>query len=353
MIRIGLVVPQRGPTGMFGPSCVAAARMAVEEINQGAGIVGQAVELVVIDAGGAPEAVADAVEHQMLSGGLHAVTGWHISSVRRAIIPRLGGRVPYVYPALYEGGEAALGTFCTGEVPEAQIRPVLEWMRQNLGVSRWFIAGSDYVWPRQTAAAAAEFIRGLGLELAGTDFVPLGASGAEAAQLVGQVERSGAHGVLMLFPGQDGVEFNRRFSAAGLDSSVLRFSPLLEENMLMAIGADSGEGLFTSAGYFRSAASAGAMDFQSRFAAAYGTEAPALNSMAESTYSALHVIAALAQRGGGLSVPQMSWAAEGEVLEVPRGELRFEGCSVRQDVYLAAAEGLDLSIVDKLEPQRF
>jgi urea transport system substrate-binding protein len=39
------------------------------------------------------------------------VVGWHISAVRELLAPRIAQRVPYVYTALYEGGNVALGSF--------------------------------------------------------------------------------------------------------------------------------------------------------------------------------------------------------------------------------------------------
>jgi hypothetical protein len=38
VIDIAFVVPESGPSGIFGPSCRASARLAVSELNDGAGI---------------------------------------------------------------------------------------------------------------------------------------------------------------------------------------------------------------------------------------------------------------------------------------------------------------------------
>ena len=199
--RVAVVVPQKGPAGIFGPSCEAAARLAASELNDSHGIHGDAVELVMIDGGASPSEVSAALVRELRSRGLDAVTGWHISSVRRAIVPILAGVVPYVYPALYEGGERRPGVFCTGEVPAAQVEPALRWLRDELGVRRWFIVGNDYVWPRDTAASTVSFARAEALEVVGAEFVKLPSTSQQIAALVDVVERSECQGVLMLFPG--------------------------------------------------------------------------------------------------------------------------------------------------------
>lgn len=346
--RIAVVIPQRGTSGIFGPSCAAAARLAAAELNEASGVRGDEVELVMIDGGESPSAVSRALRCEMASKGLDAVTGWHISSVRRAIEPTVRGIVPYVYPALYEGGEHRPGVFCTGEVPEAQVAPALRWLRDEMAVSRWFIVGNDYIWPRLTTAATVSFARQEGLEITGTSFVSLSASESQISAMLDLIERSRCHGVLMLFPGQDGVEFNRQFSARELHRDIIRFSPLMEENMLMATGPDATHGIFSAAGYFRSAVSGGALDFQGRYSGAYGPDAPALNAVAESTYSAVRVVAALAERADGRNVLHLPALLDGTVMDLPRGRLRFEGSTVTQDVYLAVADGCDFMVVDRL-----
>src|SRR5882762_6374429 len=90
-------------------------------------------------------------------------------------------------------------------------------------------------------------------------YVPLGTT--EFGGVVHRVEASGCEAVLMLLIGNDAVEFNRAFSASGLDRDVLRFSSLIDENVLLASGADNTRGLMTSAGYFEDLATTSGLDF--------------------------------------------------------------------------------------------
>lgn len=61
LLSIAFVVPLQGPTGIYGPSCLACAQLAVEQLNAARGIAGRQVELVQVDAGRAPEVVAEEV----------------------------------------------------------------------------------------------------------------------------------------------------------------------------------------------------------------------------------------------------------------------------------------------------
>lgn len=345
-VKLGLVIPLRGPAGIVGPSCEASAELAAEELNLGAGLLGRELRLVVIDGGAAPAEVAAEVDALVTAGEVDAVTGWHLSSVRQAIVARIAGRVPYVYTPLYEGGEGSPGVFLAGETPAIQVRPALRWLMHEHGARRWCIVGDDYVWPRGTARAARRYIRDLGGEVRDACFVALGSEDFTPA--LRRIERSGADAVLMLLVGQDAVLFNRAFARAGLDQRCLRFSPLLEENMLMGTGAGATRGLFTAAGYFDALPTAANLDFHNLYRRRFGLDAPALGSLGESCYEGIQLFAALAERAGGLGVAAMSGVADTVGYDGPRGSVHLKNRHLRQHVYLAQASGMDFDIVTAL-----
>src|SRR4051812_730979 len=173
-LDVALVVPLQGPAGIFGPSCECCAQLAAEEVNAEAGVLGKELRLVLVDGGAPPEQVADEVDALIRAGVIDAVTGWHISAVREVVAPRIAGRVPYVYTALYEGGERSPGVFLTGETPVQQLRPTLRWFANELGIRRWTIVGDDYVWPRSSARAARRYLAELDGTVCDEIYVPLG-----------------------------------------------------------------------------------------------------------------------------------------------------------------------------------
>jgi urea transport system substrate-binding protein len=346
LYRVGLVVPLQGPAGIFAPSCEAVTELAVRTVNAAGGISGREVVVEVIDGGGDPAQVAHQVDLAIRAGRVQAITGWHISAVRRRIAPVTSGRVPYIYTSLYEGGERTPGVICSGEVPAQQIRPALRWLRDQLGVRNWCIVGDDYIWPRGSAAAAQRFCRELGLTIRDQVFVRYGTRGF--AGVIRRVRSSGAQGVLMLLVGQDAVMFNRAFAAAGLHEQVVRFSPLMEENMLLASGAHAVTDLYVAASYFRSLATADALHLTSEYTAAFGPDAPPLNAMAESCHGGIMMLRAMYDRAGCGDLPALMSAAAEAGLDGPRGPRRMSGGICLQRVYLARADGFDFDVIQVL-----
>jgi ABC-type branched-subunit amino acid transport system substrate-binding protein len=266
--------------------------------------------------------------------------------VRNSLAPVLAGRVPYFYTPMYEGGERRSGIYCCGEVPRYQIRPALRWLRDNLAVRHWCVVGDDYVWPRASSLAVRRYARQLDLTIVDESFVQLGSG--QVRQLVDRIASSRCTAVLMLLVGQDAVEFNRRFAALGLHERMLRFSPLMEENMLIASGAASTKNLFSSAAYFRSLATSDALDLIGRYTAKHGRCAPPLNNMAESCYEGMHTMARLTGRAGCADLRELNAAIDGVAYHGPRGTVEFRGSQAAQHVYLAMANGCDFDVITRL-----
>ena len=343
---VALVVPLQGSEGMYGPSCELCAQLAADEINAQGGLLGREVRFVTVDGAASPAHVADVVDRLIRAGHVDAVVGWHISAVRVLLAPRVAQRVPYVYTALYEGGERTPGVFLTGETPDQQIFPALRWMSKEVGVRTWCIVGNDYVWPRRSAAASRLYAPACGAEIRDEIFLDLGTTDFGAT--IARIERSGCDGVLMFLVGADAVEFNRQFAARGLDDTCVRLTPLMDENMLLASGEATVAGLFTASGYFQALPTAENLEFDAKYARRFGEHAPVLNSLGESCYEGLLLLAALVRRAGSTDVRQLCAVAQQTRYEGPRGALRLRDGHVLQRVYLARPDGLDYDIIASL-----
>lgn len=345
-ITVALVIPLSGPAGLFGPTCELCATLAVEELTRANGILGKTVRLTVVDGGRPPAAVAAEVATLVNTRAIDAVVGWHISAVRTALTPLLAGRVPYIYTALYEGGERTPGVFLTGEIPSRQIKPAMRWLRETHAARRWYIIGNDYIWPHLSAAAACRYAKGIDATVCEQTFVPLGTT--QFDRHLRRIDHLNPDAVLILLVGDDSIYFNRAFARYGLDSYCLRFSPLMEENMVLAIGADATAGLYTAAGFFETLITPESLDFSGRYAGRFGANAPPLNSLGESCYEGIQLLAALTSKARSLDPARLCPAAENVDYEGPRGHLHVRSSHIDQRIYLAEADGLDLLVTTEL-----
>jgi len=332
-VKLGVLVPDSGPAGLFGPSARQAAQLAADDINASGGINGEPVELRFADVGVPPAQAVEAVQRLWRAEGVQGFVGMHDSAVRAAIVGQLRGQVPYIYTAVYEGGECAPGTWVTGETPAQQLAPVIPWLAENEAASKWYLIGNDYNWPRDTNAAAQAIIAASGGEVVGEEYVPLGSSDFDAS--LGRIRSSGADAVLVTLVGGDSVGFNIAYAAFGLDAQALRLGTLIEENTLAGIGAANAGRLFASMGYFANIESDAARAYSDRIAAEFGVSAAQPNGMGQSVYDGMMLMAALGNAAGSLDTAAITAIADGTGYTSARGEAVLEGNHVAQTIYLA------------------
>jgi ABC-type branched-subunit amino acid transport system substrate-binding protein len=345
-LNVALVIPLQGPLGLIGPASELCSQLAAEEINAAGGILGRELRLVTVDGGAAPEFVAADVNALVSRGQVDAVVGTHTSAVRRALAPQIADRVPYVYTSIYEGGERNPGVFLTGETPELQLLPGMRLLAEERRVRRWYVVGNDYIWPRKTAAVARRYVRESGGAITGETYLPLGTM--DFTTVVDRIAPSDADAVLVLLVGEDAVHFHRAFAARDLHHRCLRLTPLMDENMLLATGAESTIGLFATAGYFETLTTPERLDFAGRYAHRFGVDAPMVGNLGESCYEGVRLLDALMRQARSPDVHAITAVADTVSYEGARGLLHLRDRHAAQRVYLAEAEALEFAVVAEL-----
>ncbi|WP_076864013.1 substrate-binding domain-containing protein [Bradyrhizobium mercantei] len=343
-LRIAGFVCCSGSPGMWGPAATSIAQLAVAEINQRGGILGREIEFQVYDAGGPIEDVLDRAEQAIASDDVDLVMGMHTSAVRvalRNLITR--SKIPYIYTPVYEGGERTPGVIAIGETPRWQNRPSIHWLAEAKRASRWYLIGSDYVWPWQSHRAVKCYIKETGGLVVGEEFVPVGEDD-HAAQLE-RIRAAKPDVVLISLIGTDSVTFNRAFADAGLARTTLRYAVCVDETTLLGVGADKTENLFCASGYFPSVGARAGDDFRDRYRAMFGAFAPPVGSCGESAYEGFCLLEAAASRAGTLDTRPLLAAADNLVYRGPRGPVTVRSGHARMPMYLAEADGLDFRVI--------
>lgn len=290
-LRVALCVPLRGPEGIWGPSCLASARLAQAELNRLSGITGRPCALHVVDASSEAAEVEGTLAALVDDGEVDAIVGMCISSVRQRIVGAVRGRVPFVYTCLYEGGDASPGLYAIGETAARQLEPAIGWLSARGQARRWMLVGNDYVWPRVSHAIARRSIVATGGEVVAETFLPFGVG--DHMPVIDAARKARADAMLISMVGQDAVDFNRAFGSAGLQRRILRLSCAIEENQLLAIGAENTDNLYVAMGYFAALDTDANLAFKERYHSCYGDRAPALNTIGQSLYEGVHFLAAL------------------------------------------------------------
>ena len=173
-ITIGLITDLTGPLSFLGVANANVARMVVEDLNAAGGLLGRRVELVVEDSA-TDETVAAEKAAAMAELGPDVLLGGIYSSTRQAIkgpaVDDAG--LLYIYPEQYEGRESHPLIFCTGPVPAQQVDPLIPWLMEHRGASRFYLPSADYVWPHVLNARVREVVTAHGGTIVGEEYLPM------------------------------------------------------------------------------------------------------------------------------------------------------------------------------------
>jgi ABC-type branched-subunit amino acid transport system substrate-binding protein len=335
-----VLAPMRGSAGIWGPSCISSAQLAIQEINSRAGISGAPIVPLFLDS---DDSAVDALEREVAAllgeGSIEAIVGMSVSSVRQRLNRIVRGRVPYVYTPLYEGNERSPNVYTIGETPADQLQPAIRDLSRRLKVRRWALIGNDYVWPRSSHAVARRSIAEHGGTVTFEGYVPFGLEDAE--WLAEKIAHTRPDIVLVSLVGQDAVEFNRAFGRLDLDRRIFRFSTAIEENVLMATGAEYTKRLFAASSYFSSLATPENEEFKERYRAIHPACPPVLNALGQSVYEGNYFYAALHEqqrRGAGGPIRYRS----------ARGGSFHSNNRKDMTIYLSRADGHAFHIIDSL-----
>ena len=292
IFRIALLIPLRGSAGLWAPSCIACAQVAVNELNKADGISGKQIELIMLDTAIENDMPVEELVNSLIEmRSIDAIVGMHISAMRERLKVVVQGRIPYIYTPLYEGGEADKGIFAIGETPEQQLGTAIEHLHSVYRLKKWALIGNDYLWPRVSNIYAKGKFRALGAELAYEKYLPFGQ--ANFLNEIEEIISSGSQAVLISLVGQDAVQFNRDFGDLDGHLNMIRLSCAIEENALLASGVNGLKRLFSSSSYFGSLKTEKNAAFKEKYYSLHGDLAPMLNTLGQSTYEGIQFLKGL------------------------------------------------------------
>ena len=163
------------------------------------------------------------------------------------------------------------------------------------------------------------------------------------------IEKSDAEAVLISLIGQDAVDFNRIFGHMGLDRKILRLSCVIEENGLLASGAENLKRLFCSSSWFGALATDANACFRETYHGFHGDRAPVLGAVGQSTYEGMHFLSSLMGDGRKDWREQCISPAVPVVYRSARQASYRSNSDNRIATYLARTDGLVYRVIERID----
>ena len=317
-ILVGILHSQTGPMAVSERSMIDAEVLALEEINAAGGLLGRPVRWVVADGASDGPTFARQADELVRQRRVAVIIGCWTSASRKSVLPVVESQDHLlVYPMAYEGLEQSPNVIYTGAAPNQQITPAVQWCHDTLGARRFFLVGSDYIWPHCVNAIAADHLAGLGAKLAGEAYVPFGSRDVD--DLVRRIAAAAPDVILSSVVGDSGVAFARALRDAGLRPEtvpVVTFA--MAEDELRGLSGAAMAGHYAAWCYFQSLERPENLAFVRAFKARYGTDRATSDVMA-TAYNSVHLWAQAVREAGTTDVRQVRTALRHQSRNAPEG----------------------------------
>lgn len=321
-IRVGVLHSLTGTMAISERSLVDAILMAIAEINSTGGLLGKIIDPIVVDGASNPEIFAEQAELLITKHAVSSVFGGWTSASRKTMRPIFEKHNHLLWYAVqYEGLEQSPNIIYVGAAPNQQVLPAVDWAVKHLG-KKFFLIGSDYVFPR----SANEIIKGrldeLGGKIVGTAYVPLGGKNFKA--VVQSLQKARPEVILNTINGESNVDFFRELRAVGITAKqipTISFSIAEEEISRMQPTTLVGD--YAAWCYFQSLDSKRNATFVQNFHTKYGRYRTTGDPV-ETAYSCVHLFAAAVTKAGCDEVDAIRQAARGLAFDAPEGRIRID-----------------------------
>ncbi len=165
-IKVGIMHSLSGTMAISETPLKDVALMAIDDINAKGGVLGKKLEPVVVDPASNWPLFAEKARQLLAQDKVAVVFGCWTSVSRKSVLPvfeELNGLL--FYPVQYEGEEMSPNVFYTGAAPNQQAIPAVEYLlsEDGGGAKRFFLLGTDYVYPRTTNKILRAFLHAKGI----------------------------------------------------------------------------------------------------------------------------------------------------------------------------------------------
>ena len=236
-IKVGVLHSLSGTMAISETTLKDTMLMLIEDQNKKGGVLGRQLEAIVVDPASNWPLFAEKARGLIEKDNVDVIFGSWTSVSRKSVLPVIEElNSVFFYPVQYEGEESSKNVFYTGAAPNQQAIPAVDYLMNDIGVERWVLAGTDYVYPRTTNKILKAYLKAKGVADADImiNYTPFGHSDWQT--IVSDIKSFGSEGkqtaVVSTINGDANVPFYKELGNQDVDASdipVIAFSVGEEE----------------------------------------------------------------------------------------------------------------------------
>ena len=324
-VKVGLLHSMSGSMAISEKAVLDAEKLAISEINDAGGVLGKQITYQEEDGASDPSTFATKAEKLVDQDGITTVFGCWTSSSRKAVKSIFEDyNALLFYPVQYEGMESSSNIVYTGAAPNQQIVPAIEYCISQ-GYQKYFLLGSDYVFPRTANMIITAQLEAAGCEVVGEEYADMDQT--DFAAIISKIEEAKPDIIINTLNGTGNVSFFKQMSEKNYTSDTyMTMSFSIAEEEVSTIGADILKGHMVSWNYYQTTETERNDAFVKAYKETYG-EDRVTSDPAEAAYDAVYLWAAACEKAGSVAVEDVIKTIEagGISFDAPEGTVEIDG----------------------------
>jgi urea transport system substrate-binding protein len=321
-IKVGILHSLSGTMAISESSVVDATLLAIDEINERGGVLGRKIIPIVEDGRSDWPTFAIKAEKLIVEDEVSAVFGGWTSASRKTMLPIFEEYDHLLfYPVQYEGLEQSPNIVYTGAAPNQQVLPAIDWASENIG-TKFFLVGSDYVFPRAANAIMKEKINEIGGQVLGEEYRLLGDD--DFSEIVDKIIEAKPSVILNTINGDSNLHFFQELRSKGITpQNIPTISFSIAEDEIRHMNAEILAGDYAAWNYFQSVDVPTNDIFVENFKKRYGPHRVTSDPM-EAGYIGVYLFAKATEEAGSDDVKSIREKVKGITFSAPSGIVGVE-----------------------------
>ena len=323
-VKVGILYSATGSMAISEGAVKDAEVLAIDEINEAGGILGRQIEYIEEYGASEPSTFATKAEKLIDQDKVKAVFGCWTSASRKAVKPVFEeyGNLLW-YPVQYEGMESSSNIMYTGAAPNQQIVPAIDYLIDQ-GYKKFFLLGSDYVFPRTANMIINAQCDAKGVEVVGEEYAQMDQT--DFGSIISKIEAAKPDVIINTLNGTGNLSFFKQMSEKNYtadDYMTMSFS--IAEEEVKTIGADILEGHMVSWNYYMSTDTPENKAFVEAYQNAYGSDR-VTSDPAEAAYDAVYLWKAAVEKAESFEPEDVIAVVEegGITFDAPEGTVEID-----------------------------
>jgi urea transport system substrate-binding protein len=297
--------------------------MLIEQQNARGGLLGRPIEPVIVNPHSDAKVHGKLAESLLREQRVAVIFGCWSSASRKEVLPiveRENGLL--FYPSQYEGEETSPNIYYTGATPHQQALPAIDYLLAN-GYRRFFLVGSDYIYPRTTNAVIKGYLAAHGTaegdvteRYAPSEF----ASWKPLVEDIRRFAKGGRTAIVATVSGDANLHFFRELAREGVNAEAIPVMSLsINEAELPALMRWNIAGHLVAWNYLHSHDTLQNRAFIADWRDFTGQPNAMTNDAMEATWIGFHLWAAAVEAAGSTDVDRVQAALGGLTVTAPSG----------------------------------